>query len=289
MTAAGGGSAARIDPTLAVDPAAPVGARRRRRRRGANALLRAAWPPLLVGLLGLLVWELAVTLGRVAPFILPAPSRIGAEFWDNRATIWQVGLASGGNAAIGLLLGTLAALAAAMLASRFGYLGEVSLPVAAALNALPIIALAPILNTMFSSTSSIPRRLVVAIVVFFPVFLNTLRGLAEVDPVHRELMHSYAAGGWTFTRLVRLPGALPFVFTGLRQAASLSVIAAVVAEYFGGRQDGLGSRITSAASYTAYPRAWAFVLGACVLGLVFYLAALGLERLAMPWRARRPG
>jgi NitT/TauT family transport system permease protein len=129
---------------------------------------------------------------------------------------------------------------------------------------------------------------VVAIVVFFPVFINAVRGLGEVDPVHRELMASYAARGWVFTRLVRLPGALPFVFTGLRQASALAVIAAVVAEYFGGLQDGLGSRITSAASYTAYARAWAFVVGACVLGLAFYLVTLGLERVVMPWRRRRP-
>ena len=154
------------------------------------------------------------------------------------------------------------------------------------LNALPIIAVAPILNNMFESTSSIPRRLVAAIIVFFPVFLNTLRGLREVDPVHRELMHAYAAGGWTFAVKVRLPGALPYVFTGLRQASSLAVIAAVVAEYFGGLQNGLGSRITSAAAFTAYPRAWAFVVGACLLGLAFYLTTLLLERLAMPWRTR---
>ncbi|MGW4460605.1 ABC transporter permease [Micromonospora sp. NPDC004704] len=256
---------------------------------GTRRLLRGVGPPLLVGVGGLVAWELTVTLGRVAPFLLPAPSAIGSELVDNRAVIWQVGLASGTNALVGLVAGAVLAILAAMLASRFDFLGEVAVPVAAALNALPIIALAPILNNMFESTSSIPRRSVVAIVVFFPVFLNTLRGLREVDPVHRELMTSYAAPGWTFTRLVRLPGALPFVFTGLRQASSLAVIAAVVAEYFGGRQDGLGSRITSAASYTAYPRAWAFVVGACVLGLVFYLAALGLERLTMPWRARRSG
>jgi NitT/TauT family transport system permease protein len=132
----------------------------------------------------------------------------------------------------------------------------------------------------------VPRRLVAGIIVFFPVFINTLRGLREVDPTHRELMTSYAAKGWTFTRLVRLPGALPFVFTGLRQASSLAVIAAVVAEYFGGLQNGLGSRITSAASFTAYPRAWAFVVGACLLGLAFYLSTLLLERLAMPWKSR---
>jgi NitT/TauT family transport system permease protein len=139
---------------------------------------------------------------------------------------------------------------------------------------------------MFETTSSLPRRLVAAIIVFFPVFINTLRGLREVDPTHRELMRSYAASGWTFARKVRLPGALPFVFTGLRQASSLAVIAAVVAEYFGGLQNGLGSRITSAAAFTAYPRAWAFVVGACLLGLVFYLSTLLLERLAMPWKSR---
>jgi NitT/TauT family transport system permease protein len=185
------------------------------------------------------------------------------------------------------VVGALAGVLVAMVASRFRLLGEVSVPMAAALNALPIIALAPILNNMFESTSSIPRRLVVAIVVFFPVFLNTLRGLREVNPTHRELMDSYAASGWTFTRKVRLPGALPYVFTGLRQASSLAVIAAVVSEYFGGLQDGLGSRITSAASNTAYPRAWAFVTGACLLGLIFYLATLLLERLATPSRSHR--
>jgi NitT/TauT family transport system permease protein len=173
-----------------------------------------------------------------------------------------------------------------MLASRSRALSDVSVPFAAVLNALPIIALAPILNNMFESTSSLPRRLVTGIIVFFPVFINTLRGLREVDPVHRELMASYAASGWTFARKVRLPGALPFVFTGLRQASSLAVIAAVVAEYFGGLQDGLGARITSAAAFTAYPRAWAFVAGACLLGLFFYLATLLLERIAMPWKTR---
>jgi NitT/TauT family transport system permease protein len=165
-------------------------------------------------------------------------------------------------------------------------LAEVAVPVAALANALPIIALAPILNNMFDSTSSLPRRVVAGIIAFFPVFINTLRGLREVDPTHRELMDSYAAGSWTFARLVRLPGALPYVFTGLRQASSLAVIAAVVAEYFGGLQDGLGARITSAAAFTAYPRAWAFVVGACALGLVFYLTTLLLERLAMPWKTR---
>ena len=243
-------------------------------------------PPVVVGLAAIAGWQLTVTLGRIAPFILPAPSAIGAELVDQRRNVWEAALASGGNALVGLVVGALAGILAAMAASRFAPLTEVSIPFAAVLNALPIIALAPILNNMFESTSSIPRRLVAAIIVFFPVFLNTLRGLREVDPIHRELMHTYAANGWTFATKVRLPGSLPYVFTGLRQASSLAVIAAVVAEYFGGLQDGLGARITSAAAFTAYPRAWAFVVGACLLGLAFYLTTLLLERLAMPWRAR---
>ncbi|BAL90711.1 putative ABC transporter permease protein [Actinoplanes missouriensis 431] len=246
--------------------------------------MRRVLPPVIVGVLALVLWELVVTLGRIAPFILPAPSAIWRELVTQRTNVWEAALASGTNALVGLVCGSLLAILAALLTSRSRILGEISVPFAAVINALPIIALAPILNNMFESTSSVPRRLVTAIVVFFPVFLNLLRGLREVNPVHQELMRTYAASGWTFARKVRLPGALPHLFTGLRQASSLAVIAAVVAEYFGGLQDGLGARITSAAAFTAYPRAWAFVAGACLLGLTFYLATLLLERLAMPWR-----
>jgi NitT/TauT family transport system permease protein len=248
--------------------------------------VRSVLPPIAVGVVVIAAWQLTVTLGRIAPFIVPAPSAIWEQLVEQRTNVWNAALASGGNALIGLVGGAVMGVLAAMVASRVRVLSEVSVPFAAVLNALPIIALAPILNNMFETTSSLPRRLVAGIIVFFPVFINTLRGLREVDPTHRELMRSYAASGWRFARKVRLPGALPFVFTGLRQASSLAVIAAVVAEYFGGLQNGLGSRITSAAAFTAYPRAWAFVVGACLLGLTFYLSTLLLERLAMPWKSR---
>jgi NitT/TauT family transport system permease protein len=248
--------------------------------------VRSIVPPVLVGVLAIALWELIVKVGRIAPFILPAPSAIWAQLVEQRDNVVDAALASGANALVGLIGGTVVAVLAALATSRSKLLSDVAVPYAAVVNALPIIALAPILNNMFDSTSSLPRRVVAGIIAFFPVFINTLRGLREVDPTHRELMDSYAAGSWTFARLVRLPGALPYVFTGLRQASSLAVIAAVVAEYFGGLQDGLGARITSAAAFTAYPRAWAFVVGACALGLVFYLTTLLLERLAMPWKTR---
>ena len=109
-------------------------------------------------------------------------------------------------------------MAVALVASRFRIVGELATPLAAAVNAMPIIALAPILYNMFSATSAYPRRLVVTIIVFFPIFVNMLRGLTQVDAVKHELMRSYAASPWAILRKVKVPNALPFLFTGLKLA-----------------------------------------------------------------------
>ena len=243
--------------------------------------------PVVVGVAFLVAWEAFVRLRHIRPFLLPRPSAIWAQITANADDILDSARVTGANALVGLVAGAVLGIIAALIASRFGLVDQLLVPLAAAVNAMPIIALAPIFNTMFSTTSSVPRRLVVTLVVFFPLFINALRGLRQVAPIHHELLDSYAATGWEFARKVRMPNALPFVFTGLRLASSLAVIAAVVAEYFGGVQNGLGTRITSAAANTAYPRAWAYVAAACALGLVFYLAATLLERLASSWRAAR--
>ncbi len=263
--------------------------RARATRGGAAALSRArlVLPAIVSGVAFLLAWEWFVNARDIKPYLLPAPSLIWREFraqWDG---IWDATIYTGTNALIGLVIGAALGVAMALVTNRFRFFNDMVTPLAAAINAMPIVALAPIFNNLFSIDSAIPRRLVVTIVAFFPVYINVLRGLRDVDPTHTELMRSYAASDTDFVRKVRVPNALPFVFTGLRLAASLCVIAAVVAEYFGGLQKGLGSRITSAASNAAYGRAWAYVLAACLLGLAFYVTALVLERVAMPWRAKR--
>jgi NitT/TauT family transport system permease protein len=243
--------------------------------------------PLVFGIALVLAWELFVDWRDIKPFLLPKPSAIWDEIADNQNEIWKAARETGLNALVGILAGTVVGVAMALVASRFKIASELLTPLSAAVNAVPIIALAPLFNNMFSSTSAIPRRLIVAIIVFFPIFVNTLRGLLQVDNTKTELMRSYGASDWVTTRKVRVPNAMPFFFTGLKLAASLGVIAAVVAEYFGGLQNGLGSRITQYAGATAYPRAWAYVTASCLLGLVFYLAALLLERIVMPWRRAR--
>jgi NitT/TauT family transport system permease protein len=241
-------------------------------------------PPVVFGIAFLGLWQWFVTARDVKPFVLPKPTAIWEQLRDHHDVILTATWATAQNALVGLLIGLVLGVVAALLAARLRVLDAMLTPLSAAVAAIPIVALTPILNTMFASTSTTPRRLVVAIAVFFPVFVNTVRGLRQIQPVHAELMRSYAASPWTTTRLIRLPGALPFFFTGLRIAGSAAVIAAVVSEYFGGLQRGLGPAITSAAAASAYPRAWAVVVAAIALGLVFYLAALLAERLAMPWQ-----
>jgi NitT/TauT family transport system permease protein len=250
------------------------------RRAGTTVL-----PPVLFGVLFIAAWQLFVRAADIRSYVLPAPSDIWSAAVDAHSRIIDAAGNSGMNALVGLVVGVVVGVLLAAIATRLPVLGGAITPLVAALAAMPIVALAPLLNNMYSPLSPLPRREVVAISAFVPVFINVLRGLRQLTPVHRELMQSYAASGTAVLRTIRIPSALPYFFTGLRVASSLAVIAAVVSEYFGGLQDGLGSRITSSVGATDYPAAWASVFGAVVLGLLFYIGALVLERLVLGRRA----
>jgi NitT/TauT family transport system permease protein len=242
-------------------------------------------PPVLFGALFIAGWQLLVRGADISQFVLPAPSDIWSSAVDQHAGIITDARYTGLNALVGLALGTVVGVLLAAIAARLPIFGGIVSPLVAGLAAIPIVALAPLLTDMYSVTSSLPRRLVVAVAAFVPVFINTLRGLSRLSPVHRELMQSYAASGTAVLRTIRIPGAMPHFFTGLRIASSLAVITAVVSEYFGGEQVGLGSRITDSVGQSDYPAAWATVLGAVVLGLIFYVIALLLERAVLGRRA----
>jgi NitT/TauT family transport system permease protein len=247
-------------------------------RRGPRGFAHV-WPPVAFGIAVLVLWELLVILARVPAFLLPAPSAIAEQVGAQFSVIVSTAAVTGGNALVGLVAGFLVGVALALLAARSRIFGELATPIVLAASAVPIVALAPVFTTMYGSATETPRRLVVAVVVTVPVFVATARGLRQVQPVHAELMRALAATPWQHARFVRLPGAVPYIMTGLRLAAPAAVIASIVAEYFGGLQNGLGSRITAAAANTAYARAWAFVAASIALGLLFHIAGLLVERL----------
>jgi NitT/TauT family transport system permease protein len=250
--------------------------------------VRAVWPPLLFGAAFLFLWEQAVEVFDWKPYFLPKPSRIWDAFTSNLDLIWEASKVSGTNALIGLIFGTVLGVVMAFLLMRFRLLNDMLTPLAIGLNAIPIFVLVTVFNNMFAITSEIPRRLMVTLVVYFIVLVNVAKGLRQVESTHLELLHSYAATPSQVLAKARIPNAVPYLFQALTIAAPVAVITAFVAEYFGGSQNGLGARITS--NMTANTAAaWAYVLGACLLGLVFYLISMALESITAHQRGGSPG
>lgn len=250
--------------------------------------------PVVFGAAGLLLWELGLWLINPDGFVLPRPSEIIAVLSkedrgvDNTIfeSIFEASRATGFIILSSLVVGVALGAAAALITTRFRATNEVITPLAVAINAIPIVALAPIFNNWLGLTSPRSNQAVVVLIVFLPVFINTARGLNTVDPNKIELMHSLASKPWTIILRVRIPSALPFFFTALKLVSSLCVVGAIVVEYFGGRQNSLGSKITTYAGFTQYDAAWAAVLAGSLIGIALYALVSIVERLATPWAHR---
>lgn len=245
--------------------------------------LKDMLPPVLAAVIGFGGWEFLLWLTRPDGFVLPPPSEIAGALSDNFSAIQTATRVTGFIVVSGLLAGVLLGVAAAVLVTAFRAANQTLTPLAVAVNAIPIVALAPIFNAWFGLLSPRSNQAVVVALVFFPIFINTSRGLADVEGGQIELMESYGAHKWRIIREVRIPNAMPYFFTALKLATSLAVIAAIVAEYFGGRQDALGNIITNSAGLTRYADAWAAVLAGSLMGIGLYGIAVLLERVVMPW------
>lgn len=229
------------------------------------------------------LWEGAIRVFDVQAFVLPAPSVILSRFFETGDVIWRAGFNTVIEAIGGLVGGSILGVMVAFVTVRWVPVREGLMPFAIAANSIPIIALAPIANGMFPLTSPVPKMAVVGVVVFFPVMINTARGLLEVDPDELELMRSYAATPREVMWQVRVPHALPYFFSAMKVVAVLSIVFAIVAEYFGGSQEVLGQYILTKASLFVYPDAWAGILVASILGVTLYVVTVITERLMMPW------
>ncbi len=234
--------------------------------------LLAEWAPALAILvLGLVGWEIAVNVFGIQKFLLPKPSEIASAFWSERSVLWPAGWYTFTEAFWGFVVGVSFGIAAALVLARFRPLGTALMPYFIAASAIPIIAFAPIANAWFGIEKS-SKIFIAALLCFFPVLVNTLRGLTSVRPQQVELMRSYAAGNTALFRRVRIPNSLPYLFAALKVASVLAMIGAIVGEYFGGSQQQLGIQIKNSAALFQFETAWAAILVACILGLSFYMA-----------------
>ena len=262
----------------AVQPV-PRGVFARRVGRGVRDWIPAA----IVFALGMAVWEFGVKALDVQNFLLPPLSDILETLWDDRSGLTSAAWFTFKEALGGFVIGSGVAIALALLLARWRPLASAIMPYAIAANAIPIIAFAPITNNWFGLLSPASKIAIAAIICFFPVLVNTLRGLTSVRPASIELMRSYAAGEVEIFRRVRIPNALPFIFSALKVATVLAMIGAIVGDYFGGSQDSLGIVIRRDAGIFAFEHAWAAIVIASMLGILFYAAVAITERLAMRW------
>jgi NitT/TauT family transport system permease protein len=250
--------------------------------------LRYYLPTILVAVSVLLLWEWWVVARNIQQFLLPKPSAIWAELWaefqlGSSALLFEASRATFIEAFGGLLIGCGAGILLAMITARWTIISEAAMPFAIAANSVPIIAFAPIMNNWFGITNPGSKMAIVAIIVFFPTMINTVRGLTLIDPRQLELMQSYAASPMKILLSLRIPNALPYIFSALRVASPLSLIGAVVAEFFGGPRATLGVFITQEASGFNFARAWIAIIMASLIGIGFYLVVLLAERIVMPW------
>ena len=140
------------------------------------------------------LWQALVVAFDVQDFLLPKPTEIAQTFWDERSSLWHAGIYTFKEALGGFALGSSLGILSALLFANFRWLGTAFMPFAVAANAIPIIAFAPIINDWFGLLNPFSKMAIAAVLCFFPVMINTLRGLTSVDPRAIELMRSYAAG-----------------------------------------------------------------------------------------------
>jgi NitT/TauT family transport system permease protein len=261
-------------------------------RRGSARAARSLGyylPAILLFVGGIVLWELTIAGLNPQSFLLPKPSAVfaalQAHWTTGRFALLPAAIATLQEALLGLAIGTFAGVAVAFASARWLTAREILLPLAVAANAVPIIAFAPLLNNWFGLANPLAKAMMAAVLVFFPVMANVTRGLVQVEPGALELMRSYAASDWTILRKVRIQNALPYFFTAMKIATTLSLIGAIVGEYFGGATSVLGRRIVESASALKFDVTWGAILLGAATGITFYLVVVAVERLVIPWHA----
>jgi NitT/TauT family transport system permease protein len=239
--------------------------------------------PAIFGITVIIVWELLVRGFGVNPVILPAPSSIGARLMVEGPRLWadfHQTIIKG--AMTGYFFGGLAALGVAVLADRSDFLTRGILPVGGFMAALPIVGTAPIFVKWLGSDWE-SKAAVVAVMVFFPILVNTVAGLKDTTTMQRDLMRTYGAGYWPTLFKLRLPAAMPFIFNGLKIATTLALIGAIVAEFFGSPTVGMGFRISTSFGQLALDMVWAEIVIAALAGSGFYGAMTFIEKRLTFW------
>lgn len=257
-----------------------------RKRQSKNKSLLGGgklWLPLGSGILFVALWQIEVfhKIFDLKKYQLPLPSAIASSIQEN----WSLLLSYTGytlaEAVLGMIIGSLFGFFIALIATASPRWGAGSLTLVAALNAVPIVALAPIMNLWFGDGIG-SRIAIVTATTMAAMALNAYKGMSSVDPLALDLMHSYAANKGKVFRYLRIQHSLPYVFTALKINATASMIGAIVGEFFFSSQ-GLGYLLSNSIKIAKMPLGWSCIVLAAIAGIIFYMVVERLEKVCIRW------
>jgi NitT/TauT family transport system permease protein len=246
----------------------------------ANWLKRRA-APLIVFALLFLVWEFAVHLTGVKEYLLPPPSKVWTEFLKRYPTVMGGAFVTTQEIIAGYLLAIVVSIPLALAVAYSRFVENAIYPVVVFLQIIPKIAIAPLFIIWFGFGFT-PKLLLVFLLSFFPIVVSSIAGFKAVDPEIMDFARTTGASGWKMFFKIRLPQALPDIFTGLKVGAALSATAAVVAEFVASDR-GLGYLLLQYNGNLETPMVFAIVVLLSLIGLAVYYVVEIIERIAIPW------
>jgi NitT/TauT family transport system permease protein len=252
-----------------------------------SGLPRIPWslilPPALFVVAMIALWAFLCAIGTIPRYILPSPALILNEFIKNYPVLTKHALYTVGEALSGFVIGNVVAVLMAILFSYSRVLKDAFYPFALISRAIPIIAFTPLLVIVFGRGLP-PIIAVVSIAVYFPAFLNMMRGLASADVDYHEMLHTLSASRWQRLKIVDLPASMPYLFAALKVSASAAFIGAIVAEWIGANK-GLGYLVVISGQYFKLPTLWAAIIVAACLTLLLLSIVVLAERMLHRWTA----
>jgi putative hydroxymethylpyrimidine transport system permease protein len=271
-----------MSTTTTRPPETPSAAPARSRRAAAAASVRRALPAAGILVAIALIWEAVSHWFGVPDYVLPSLDRI----WRTGVSSWSGTLASATwvttkEVLLGFLLAVVVALALAFALHSSRTLRNAVYPLLIGSQAVPIVVIAPVLAIIFGYTIT-PKLIVVALICFFPIVVNTIDGLASVDPDLLKVMRTLDGNRWATLRRVEAPAALPSMFSGLRIAATYAPIGAVFGEY-AGSQNGLGYVMIQAIPQLETDLVFAAIFILTFEAILLFIAVSVLERITCPW------
>ena len=245
-----------------------------------STMLRWLLPAALI-LVAFGIWEVAVRLFSIARWLLPPPSSIGAELLESRSLLLRHTLVTLEEVVLGFALALMIgiALAAAIAYSRI--VERAAYPFVIASQTVPVIVIAPLL-LIWIGYGIWPKVIMVVLISFFPIVINTVDGLKSADPDMLNMMRTLGASRWQLFTKVQAPSSVPFLFSGIRVAIALSVIGAVIGEWVGASA-GLGYLMTRSAAQFLTDRVFASIFILSIMGITLFVLVILIERYAMPW------